>query len=181
MGKRAMLTKRTPKTAGFTIVETLIVLAVAGLILLMILKAIPTLQRNARNDQRKQDVQAILDAVSHYELNNSGSMPQPPPNPDFLQYTKLTYYDKTTVQYNPPTPPTSGSTGIFVYAYGDWTSAPSTVPGITNLDIVEVYNHEKCDPNTTGNGTRTGAGYSDVVALYAIQTAVGPAPKCQQL
>ena len=45
---------------GFTIIEVLIVLAIAGLIMLIVFLAVPALQRNSRNTQRKNDVANIL-------------------------------------------------------------------------------------------------------------------------
>jgi prepilin-type N-terminal cleavage/methylation domain-containing protein len=38
------------REAGFTIIEVLIVLAIAALILLIVFLAVPALQRNARNN-----------------------------------------------------------------------------------------------------------------------------------
>jgi len=35
---------------------------------------------------------------------------------------------------------------------------------------VEVYNYEKCATNNTGGASTTGAGYEDVVALYALES-----------
>jgi type IV pilus assembly protein PilA len=63
------------KEKGFTIIEVLIVLAIAGLILLVVFLAVPALQRNSRNTQAKSTAAAILGAVSEYVNNNSGGMP----------------------------------------------------------------------------------------------------------
>ena len=63
------------KNQGFTIIEVMIVLAIAGLILLVVFLAVPALQRNARNTSRKTDVQAILAGVSEYADNNDGTLP----------------------------------------------------------------------------------------------------------
>jgi prepilin-type N-terminal cleavage/methylation domain-containing protein len=60
---------------GFTIIEVLIVLAIAGLIMLVVFLAVPALQRNARNTQRREDAGNILSAVSEYVANNNGSIP----------------------------------------------------------------------------------------------------------
>jgi prepilin-type N-terminal cleavage/methylation domain-containing protein len=67
-----MLTKLKKRNEGFTIVETLIVLAIAGLIILIVLLAVPALQRNAKNSDIKSDAEAIASAISEYEENNSG-------------------------------------------------------------------------------------------------------------
>lgn len=172
------------KQSGFTIIETMIVLAMAGLILLIVLYAIPTLSRNSRNNQRKQDVQNILQAVSNYELNNSGNMPSASAH---ITLPPLTFYTTPAINYfNLPgscTVPNTGAVINFCIA-GNWTDAPvgAVNNSINRLDSVLIYNHEKCNPANAGHSTRTGAGFSDVVALYAIETGNGGwAPQCQQL
>lgn len=72
-----MLSKlyKSKKQDGFTIIEVLIVLAIAGLILLIVFLAVPALQRNSRNTQRKNDVSGMLSAINEYVTNNSGSTP----------------------------------------------------------------------------------------------------------
>ena len=163
--------------SGFTIVETMIVLAIAGLILLIVLLAIPALTRNSHNNQRKQDVQAILEAVSHYELNNSGSMPGTGGDCSFLQYSKLTSYDRTQVKCIPPDSPTNSGVNV----YSETASTTPSSEQITNLDVVSVYNYRKCSTSSPGSSTNKGAGYSDIVALYAIETSGANASLCQQI
>jgi prepilin-type N-terminal cleavage/methylation domain-containing protein len=71
-----MLSKyRQKKEQGFTIIEVLIVLAIAGLIMLVVFLAIPALQRNSRNNQRTTDVANILGGVGEYVSNNNGQTP----------------------------------------------------------------------------------------------------------
>jgi prepilin-type N-terminal cleavage/methylation domain-containing protein len=60
---------------GFTIIEVMIVLAIAGLILLIVFLAVPALQRNARNTDRKNDVASLGSAVSEYIDNQNGTLP----------------------------------------------------------------------------------------------------------
>jgi prepilin-type N-terminal cleavage/methylation domain-containing protein len=60
---------------GFTIIEVMIVLAIAGLIMLIVFLAVPALQRTARNTQRKDDSSAIAAALANFIDNNGGSMP----------------------------------------------------------------------------------------------------------
>lgn len=68
-----MNTKQTVK--GFTIIEVVLVLAIAGLIFLMVFVALPALQAGQRDTARKNDVGAIATAVSNYTANNRGSFP----------------------------------------------------------------------------------------------------------
>lgn len=48
---------------GFTIIEVVLVLAIAGLIFLMVFLALPVLQRSQRDTQRKQDVAMVVTAL----------------------------------------------------------------------------------------------------------------------
>jgi prepilin-type N-terminal cleavage/methylation domain-containing protein len=60
---------------GFTIIEVMIVLAIAGLILLIVFLAVPALQRSSRNTSRKSDAGRVSAAVSDYVSNNQGKLP----------------------------------------------------------------------------------------------------------
>lgn len=70
-----MYTKIRKLEEGFTIVETLIVLAIAALIITIILIAVPDLQRSARNTDILHDAQNVASAAQSYEGNNQGSVP----------------------------------------------------------------------------------------------------------
>jgi prepilin-type N-terminal cleavage/methylation domain-containing protein len=71
-----MLNKlKKSKQEGFTIIEVMIVLAIAGLIILIVLLAVPALQRNGRNTAIKNDASAIAAAVSEFKSNNEGRLP----------------------------------------------------------------------------------------------------------
>ena len=60
---------------GFTIIEVVLVLAIAGLIFLMVFVAFPTLQRSQRDAARRNDVSIIAAAVRNYMSNNHGQGP----------------------------------------------------------------------------------------------------------
>lgn len=64
------------KEAGFTIIEVLIVLAIAGLIMVVVFLAVPALQRSGRNNALNTDANNVLTAVGNYSSNNGGSLPQ---------------------------------------------------------------------------------------------------------
>lgn len=60
---------------GFTIIEVVLVLAIAALIFLMVFIALPALQRSQRDTARKQDVGTVASAVTSYTSNNRGTFP----------------------------------------------------------------------------------------------------------
>lgn len=157
--------------AGFTIIEVLIVISIAGLIMLIVFQIMPSLLRNSRNNARRQDVAIILQALTRYQLNNSGDFP-----PDITSginfmansadrlsmYTAST--DTTQNEVIVVTPPAAGSA--------------TAQPALTVTDRVFIHNYQKCDTNTSGATTPQGAGYNDVVALFAIETASGIQGQC---
>ena len=60
---------------GFTIIEVVLVLAIAGLIFLMVFVALPALQRSQRNTQVRRDGERIFGLVADYQKNNHGKLP----------------------------------------------------------------------------------------------------------
>lgn len=65
------------KEKGFTIIEVVLVLAIAGLIFLMVFIALPALQRGQRDTQRRNDLNRAQTAVNNYQTNNRGALPSP--------------------------------------------------------------------------------------------------------
>ncbi len=63
------------KAKGFTIIEVVLVLAIAGLIFLMVFTALPALQKSQRDTARKQDLSVVSTAVTNYLSNNRGVFP----------------------------------------------------------------------------------------------------------
>ena len=70
---RIKISMMARKNKGFTIIEVVLVLAIAGLIFLMIFVALPTLRRAQRNTQRKNDLTRFMSAVSKWQVNNRNS------------------------------------------------------------------------------------------------------------
>jgi prepilin-type N-terminal cleavage/methylation domain-containing protein len=60
---------------GFTIIEVVLVLAIAGLIFLMVFVALPSLQRGQRDAQRKQDLSRVSVQLTNYLSSTRGSVP----------------------------------------------------------------------------------------------------------
>lgn len=70
-----MLNKLKKSNQGFTIIEVMIVLAIAGLIILVVLLAVPALQRNGRNTALKDDAASVAAGVAEFRSNNDGTNP----------------------------------------------------------------------------------------------------------
>lgn len=60
---------------GFTIIEVMIVLAIAGLIMVIVFIAVPQLQRNSRDRRRQDTVGRIKAELDTYAGNNNGNYP----------------------------------------------------------------------------------------------------------
>jgi len=58
-------------TSGFTIIEVVLVLAIAGLIFLMVFVALPALQRSQRDTQRRNDMSRVDTSLVQYQTNHS--------------------------------------------------------------------------------------------------------------
>lgn len=69
------MNKRIDIREGFTIIEVTLVLGIAGLIFLLMVIALPALQRQSRDTERKDDVNHLLSEVKHYQTNNRGALP----------------------------------------------------------------------------------------------------------
>lgn len=84
MAKSANSRAKLPRSAktmgdgelgGFTIIEVVLVLAIAALIFLMVFIALPTLQRNQRDTQRRNDLARLQTQITNWQSNNSGKLP----------------------------------------------------------------------------------------------------------
>ncbi len=60
---------------GFTIIEVVLVLAIAGLIFLMVFIALPALQRSQRDTARRNDYATLAANITGYITNNNGKLP----------------------------------------------------------------------------------------------------------
>jgi len=122
------------KEKGFTIIEVVLVLAIAGLIFLMVFIALPALQRNQRDTARKSDVASVASGVVSYTGNNRGVFPT---TASLASYV-------TNVSDNT----TSVSVG----------SALTSATTISPIDgVIQVTPGSACDTNAgTGQSLKTG-------------------------
>jgi len=165
------------KQSGFTIIETMIVLAIAGLILLIVFLAVPALERSARNTQRKTDAGNILAAIGTYVSNNNGALPSGPTELNqAICGIHLGFYTAPTCNSTKATKATNATTtaptnGV-VYWPSTNTAPPTaciTISGCTKqVTVNDIYFLPGfgCDNNTNkptlAGSTRTYAVYYEV-------------------
>lgn len=147
-----MLQKLKKREEGFTIIEVLIVLAIAGLILLIVFLAVPALQRNSRNTQRKNDASSLLGAIQEYIDNNNGQMPTTADN--VTANAKLGFYTES----------------------GDVVFSKGSVPTI-DKDHIYIITGAVCSGSTA---TTTNATSRNVTVAYQIESSSGTANQCVQ-
>ena len=63
----------TNSKKGFTIIEVVLVLAIAGLIFLMVFVALPALQRSQRDTARRNDMSRVDTSLVQYQTNNQSN------------------------------------------------------------------------------------------------------------
>ncbi len=112
------ITKNNEK--GFTIIEVVLVLAIAGLIFLVVFLALPQLQRARRDTQRKSDAGRAVAALESYAGNNNGEYPA---DAEFTAKIITPYLTTGGGQWSDP------STGM---VYAQVSTAPDISAG-TNL------------------------------------------------
>lgn len=147
------------KESGFTIIEVLIVLAIAGLILLVVFLAVPALQRNSRNTQAKNAASAILGAISEYTNNNNGSLP----NAVAVSGNSVTFSDSTSTTETPASAKVQG--GYVVNVAG---TMPTT-PGTFSVSLSHTCNANAFDTATTPRAAAVG---------FVVESGSGNAAQC---
>ena len=80
---------------GFTIIEVVLVLAIAGLIFLMVFVALPALQRSQRDTARRNDMSRVDTSLVQYQTNHNTSSNNLPSGPSAWKGTD--YIDATSV------------------------------------------------------------------------------------
>lgn len=119
---------------GFTIIEVVLVLAIAGLIFLIVFLAVPALQRSQRDTQRRSDVGRFLSQITQYQSNTGGSVPDSQPRLN----TFMTNYMRTGGDaFEDP------SEGTYTARY---VANPTTAPN--DRPTINYYLGAKCNADT---------------------------------
>ena len=156
---------------GFTIIEVMIVLAIAALILLILFLVVPTVQRNARNLSRKHDAAFLVSQRQQYdELSGAvlsvGQATCPGMSPGFITFCQ--YVDSGMSYYMP--------SDITIIDNG--YTPPTSIPSVTTETLI-TESYLVCNNTDTG-ATTVGAGPFDAAVLYALETNNGQLNQCLQ-
>lgn len=123
---------KNQKENGFTIIEVVLVLAIAGLIFLMVFIALPSLQRGWRDTQRNNDLGRLVSATTNYSHTNRGNIPTTQQGWNSLVDQYLTIDGDTFVDPSGTQPSQTSDTYVM-------SSEPDTSSTIT-ADFTEARN-----------------------------------------
>lgn len=145
------MSKQELKQRGFTIIEVVLVLAIAALIFLMVFIALPALQRNQRDAARKDVLGKITSAVTTYQSNNRGL--QPVKGTDLQGYVDGT--DAGSTKSDDGNYTASASDTLVDNNY--IVTVKNGITGVGNADtnVVQIITGAKC--NTGGNAAVAGS------------------------
>ena len=151
---------------GFTIIEVVLVLAIAGLIFLMVFIALPALQRSQRDSARKSEVGTVASAITSYQSNNRNSIPTAAQLGQYVSGNNTSTLDSgSTITIRTQT---FGAEKTLVPKLDGTAQAASDELG---ADQIKVFFGYKCDP---GDSTRLIKGTTKQAAI-AVALEAGPA------
>jgi prepilin-type N-terminal cleavage/methylation domain-containing protein len=145
------MTKQVETKKGFTIIEVVLVLAIAGLIFLMVFIALPALQRSQRDTQRNNDISRMMTAITQYQSNNRGKIPT-----DWSSF-KTNYL---TVN-NADTFEDPDGTAYTIKWKNNFSATNQAAPDKFNHEIW-IYGAAKCN----GEALAAGSGNNQIAVLY---------------
>jgi prepilin-type N-terminal cleavage/methylation domain-containing protein len=140
---------------GFTIIEVLIVLAIAGLIMIIVFLAVPALQRNQRNQTYRTEANNISTAYQEISANKGGA--------------NLTAADETQVLTS------SNAKQVTNIDIGTNSEA---APPTTALNDITIRVGAKCTAPDSHTTTTTGASTRQIAILFNIETTGNPQAQC---
>jgi prepilin-type N-terminal cleavage/methylation domain-containing protein len=177
-----MLNKlKKPNSKGFTIIEVMIVLAIAGLILLIVFLAVPALQRSSRNTAAKSDAGHISSSINDFLSNNNGTLPGVLPGATMVTATKFNtdcnalYADAGTLsQYTSANVPCDTALGKgAANKFEAYNGAINNTTAATDLALVLDVGAVCPTTNDLSQVTTTPGTTRQACLLYTIQTGSG--------
>jgi prepilin-type N-terminal cleavage/methylation domain-containing protein len=152
---------RPQQKSGFTIIEVMIVLALAGIILLIVFLAVPALQRNGRNTEIRHDAASVLGAVNDFINNNTLQMPTtigPAAADGTVTVTGAAGTNSTSTQVHP----------------GTQVQGNTAMP--TAVDTININLNHRCN----GNAFDTVVTQHAVAAGFLVEGGTSNSPQCAE-
>ena len=161
------MSRQQLKEKGFTIIEVVLVLAIAALIFLMVFIALPALQRNQRDQDRKTVVGKIASAVTEFQSNNRGE--QPGTASDLSGYVDGKDDGSGNIKVN--------NEYVLVVSDGSGLGDSPSIGGAKN-DVIQVYTGARCGENADINKAVSGTSRQ---AAVIVQLENGKSFFCQTI
>ena len=162
---------------GFTIIEVVLVLAIAGLIFLMVFIALPALQRSQRDTQRRNDYSMLSTAVTNYIANNNGKLTKLVASGTDAKYRVLP--SKTWINAE-GTDPNGQPYYLKIYSYDQWESNPTEPSGDDSGTEVFIVTKANCN-NQDENGNSVPSEDKSVRAYAIYGYLEGGSTYCQDV
>lgn len=136
----------TKSKRGFTIIEVVLVLAIAGLIFLMVFIALPALQRSQRNTQRRDDYSMLVTAVNSYMASNNGKLS------NLIKDNKATVLKNSRWVNSSGEDPNGNPYEVTAYTYALWDTAGKPTPSENIKE--DSSNAARSDGTTSTTGSQ---------------------------
>ena len=154
---------------GFTIIEVMIVLAIAALILLVVFLAVPALQRSQRNSARKNDAARMSAAAIEYVSNNNGVLPSTGPNCDSIKNSAATLSQYSSLAASCTAAATFAGTPAANTMYLVTLAANGTA-GTATTNVMALATKGSCSGNNAV--TFDSANSRKMALLYTVESGV---------
>lgn len=162
------MNKNLYQRKGFTIIEVVLVLAIAALIILMVFIAWPALQRTQRDQARKNDVSLISAAIGNWKTNHKGALPNHCELVGNLKSQGLNMYSPGDCAGST----VSGSDIKFI----ELSSGTSKANAVTSVDEIQYVRSAQCENDNSAKK----ASSRQAAILYAVEANGSTAqPQCQ--
>lgn len=140
---------------GFTLIEIVIVLAIAALIMVIVFVAVQGANRARRDTSRKNDANTVLAQAEQWASNNNGDYPAALAGPPVFATNPVTTAGNNP--YNLPVRDPNGNTYVYNYA--------TTAPAVNNIS---VSRNSDCTGGTPGNRVFAVRAFQESGGVYCV-------------
>lgn len=175
------MSRQQLKEKGFTIIEVVLVLAIAALIFLMVFIALPALQRNQRDTARKTVLSKVSSAVTNYQSNNRSE--QPADGQDLAGYIDGKTSGVTGTGLNNAYAAVADVDTVIDNDYIVTVQAYADGVGIGNADtnVVQVIKGAKCGDHAAAAGSTRNAAVFIIMENGLNKTDLKQSVVCQEV